>query len=88
MADVPPGWEARSKPPTLFRRFEFARYADTRAFLDALAKLAEETGVHPQSINFGTTYVNVTLEAADGEALGDAECAIAVRVAALAAPGA
>lgn len=88
MADIPAGWEARSKPPTLFRRFEFSRYADTRAFLDALAKIAEETGVHPQSINFGTTYVNVTLEAIDGEAVGDAECGIALRIDALSTAGA
>ena len=80
MGDLPQGWETRGKPPTLFRRFEFERYADTRAFLDALAALAEETGIHPQNINFGTTYVNITLEAADGVTLTEADYALAARI--------
>lgn len=81
---VPEGWEARGRPPTLFRRFEFARYRDTRNFLDALAALAEETGLHPQNINFGATYVNITIEAGDGEALSAAEYAFAARITTLA----
>lgn len=80
MGELPEGWEARGKPPTLFRRFEFERYAGTRAFLDALAALSEETGVHPQNINFGSTYVNVTLEAADGVALTGDDHALAARI--------
>jgi 4a-hydroxytetrahydrobiopterin dehydratase len=62
--ELPEGWEGRGKPPTLFRRFEFSRYSETRAFLDALAALAERSARHPQNLNFGTTYVNVTIEAA------------------------
>lgn len=84
--DLPEGWEARGRPPTLFRRFEFDRYADTRRFLDALAALAEETGLHPQNINFGTTYVNVTLEAGEGGALTEVEYRFALRINALFAP--
>ena len=80
MADLPEAWEARGKPPTLFRRFEFERYNGTRAFLDALAALSEETGRHPQNINFGTTYVNITLEAAEGGELGQAEMDLAARI--------
>lgn len=80
MAEAPAGWELRGKPPILFRRFEFARYGEIRDFLDALAALSEETGMHPQNINFGTTYVNVTLEAADGAVLGDAEYGLADRI--------
>lgn len=80
MADVPDGWEARGKPPTLFRRFGFDRYSETRAFLDALAALTEETGIHPQNINFGTTYVNLTLEAAAGGEPGAADYALAERI--------
>ncbi|MCX7898368.1 MAG: 4a-hydroxytetrahydrobiopterin dehydratase [Rhodocyclaceae bacterium] len=81
--ELPPGWEAREKPPTLFRRFEFARYSETRAFLDALATLAESYGRHPQNINFGVTYVNVTLEAIAGE-LTSADCEYANAINALA----
>lgn len=83
MTDLPPGWESRGKPPTLFRRFAFGGYSETRAFLDALAALSEETGIHPQNINFGTTYVNVTLEAVEGATLTEAEAAFARRVDAL-----
>jgi pterin-4a-carbinolamine dehydratase len=83
MTDRPEGWEARGKPPSLFRRFEFTRYSETRDFLDALAAVTEETGVHPQNINFGTTYVNITLEAADGEELGESEWSLASRINAL-----
>ncbi len=83
MLEMPSGWEARGKPPTLFRRFSFGSYGETRNFLDALAGLSEETGIHPQNINFGTTYANVTLEAADGESLSEADVVFAQRVDAL-----
>ena len=84
MADVWEGWERRDRPPTLFRRFTFERYAQTRDFLDALAAAGEACGLHPQNINFGTTYVNVTLEAADSSALSGAHEAFARQIAALA----
>lgn len=80
MADVPEGWEVRGKPPALLRRFVFERYADTRTFLDALAALAEKAGVHPQNISFGSTYVNITLEAVDGTALAEAEYMMAAQI--------
>ena len=80
MAKLPAGWETRGKPPNLFRRFEFERYGATRDFLDAVAALTEELGMHPQNINFSTTYVNVTLEAVDGVALSEAEYAFAARI--------
>ena len=80
MAEPVNGWEARGKPPTLFKRFEFARYAETRAFLDALAELAEQVGTHPQNINFGSTYANITLEAGNGESLTETEYALARRI--------
>ena len=83
MAEAPEGWELRGKPPILFRRFGFARYGEIRAFLDAVATLSEETGMHPQNINFGTTYVNITLEAAEGAVMSEAEFALAARINAL-----
>jgi pterin-4a-carbinolamine dehydratase len=87
MTDDFHGWERRDKPPTLFRRFAFADYAQTRAFLDALSTLSEEMQRHPQNINFGTTYVNVTLEAADGTALSAEDEQFARRIAAQAESG-
>lgn len=86
MIDVPEGWEARGKPATLFRRFVFAGYSETRAFLDGLAGLSEEFGMHPQNINFGASYVNVTLEGAEGGELGAAELSMATRINALIVP--
>lgn len=85
-ASLPEGWEERGRPPTLFRRFEFGRYGETRDFLDALAALTEELGLHPQNINFGSTYVNITLEASEGGAPGEAERVFAARVNALYVP--
>ena len=84
--ELPTGWELRGRPPALFRRFEFGGYPQTRAFLDALADLSEEVGVHPQNINFGTTYANITLEAADGAEPGADEYALAARINALQGP--
>ena len=81
------GWESRGKPPTLFKRFTFERYGQTRDFLDALAALSEECGVHPQNINFAATYVNVTLEGRDGGELADSDFALAARIDALASGG-
>jgi 4a-hydroxytetrahydrobiopterin dehydratase len=86
MAELPEGWEARGKPLALFRRFEFERYGATRDFLDALAALTEETGMHPQNINFGTTYVNITLEGAAGSEPGEQERILAQRINALSKP--
>lgn len=83
MTDLPDGWEARGRPLALFKRFEFERYGETRVFLDDLAALTEELGVHPQNINFGTTYVNITLESADGGDPGVTELTLASRINAL-----
>lgn len=65
MSVTPPdGWTTSSAgPATWFKRFEFSDYARLRRFLDDMAALAEETGVHPDNIGFGRNYVNVTLEA-------------------------
>jgi pterin-4a-carbinolamine dehydratase len=83
MAEIPAGWEARGKPPMLFRRFSFERYSQTRAFLDALAVLSDEVGLHPQNINFASTYVNITLEPGESGELGEAELGLAERINAL-----
>lgn len=82
--EVPAGWESRGTQRLLFRRFVFERYAQTRDFVDALSALTEREGVHPQNINFGSTYVNVTL---DPQSDGTMDCALAERINALLAPG-
>lgn len=83
--DTPPGWEEQSRPPGLFRRFEFDGYAQTRAFLDGAAALSETAGIHPD-LSFGRTYVNVTVRPReDGTAVGTAERRLAARLSGLAA---
>lgn len=84
MTDLLDGWERRDKPATLARRFTFNGYAQTRAFLAALAQLSEALGRHPQNISFGTTYANITLEAEDGEGFSESDRQFAARIAALA----
>lgn len=77
------GWQHHERPPSLFRRFEFADYATTRAFLDRLAELSKETGRYPD-IGFSKTYANVTVHAEDATAITDDDIMFANRVAALA----
>lgn len=85
MTTPPEGWEARGRPPSWFRRFTFAKYAETRDFLDDLAALSEELGLHPQNINFATTHANITIEGVDQQEPGAAEYAFALKINALAA---
>ena len=83
MSDYIGEWETRGKTQTLFRRFNFERYAQTRDFMDALSELAQADGVHPQNINFSSTYVNVTLDPTDS---GLANHSLAQRIDALYKP--
>ncbi len=85
-ASVPEGWREVPTPPSLFRRFQFDSYRDTRAFLERLAGLSEETGLYPD-LGFGTTHVNVTLYGQGGQAPGADEVNFASRASALAMPG-
>lgn len=80
MSDLSPTWESRAGVQTLFRRFAFERYAQTRQFMDALSALVLADGMHPQNINFSSTYVNVTLDPTDS---GLANHALAQRIDAL-----
>ncbi|MCS6876659.1 MAG: 4a-hydroxytetrahydrobiopterin dehydratase [Geminicoccaceae bacterium] len=82
--DEPQGWQRIGRQRSLFRRFEFAAYAETRLFLERLAALSERTGIYPD-LSFGTKHVNVTVHGASGEP-GEAEVAFALEVARLARP--
>lgn len=55
-------WESRKGSAVLSRRFAFDAYRQTRDFLDRLAEFSQASGKHPNTINFGTTYVNLTIE--------------------------
>lgn len=85
MADTPKGWECRGTQATLFRRFAFERFGQTRDFIDAVSALAQAGGVHPQNLNFGSTYANVTL---DANAAGEVDVELAERINALYQPAA
>ncbi|MCX8100275.1 MAG: 4a-hydroxytetrahydrobiopterin dehydratase [Geminicoccaceae bacterium] len=78
------GWERIGRSGSLFRRFEFQAYAETRLFLERLAALSERTGIHPD-LSFGTKHVNVTVHGAQG-APGEGEFAFAEEAARLARP--
>ncbi len=79
---TPTGWKQVAKPASLFCRFEFANYSETRAFLDALAEISEETGLFPD-LGFGTSHVNVTIHCANGTAADLAETEFARRASSL-----
>ncbi len=78
----PDGWRLVERPLSLFRRFQFQSYSETRAFLDRLAALSEETDLYPD-LGFGTKHVNVTIHAFSG-GLGERESNFASRAAELA----
>ncbi len=82
--EVPPGWTLVQRPPALFRRFEFASYAQTRGFLDALATLSERTGLYPD-LSFGPRHVNVTIHG-DAGPPGEQAYEYALSASAAAAP--
>lgn len=83
----PEGWKTIERPPSVFRRFEFASYADTRDFLDRLAELSKSTGLFPD-LGFGKTHVNVTVHGADTKAMDAAEIEFAANTSALFEAGA
>lgn len=85
MSDDPgsaPGWTHSERPASLFCRFEFSAYAETRAFLDRLAELSKETGEYPD-IGFGKTHANITINARNAQAIGPEDVAFARRISAI-----
>ena len=78
----PEGWTEVERPPSLHRRFEFADYSETRAFLDRLASLSKEAGLYPD-LSFTRTRVTVTVYGSSGTAVGAAEREFAARAEAI-----
>ena len=81
--ELPDGWRPVTSPPSLFRRYEFASYAQTREFLDRLSVLSEEMRLFPD-LGFSKTYVNVTIHGTGGEMPAGAAIEFASRAASLA----
>lgn len=59
---------------TLNWRFDFGSYGETRRFLDQLADVSKHENFYP-NINFGKTYVNISIDAEGQTALGEREAA-------------
>ena len=72
--------------PSLNRRFEFASYAVMRHFLDQLADLSKREDYYP-NVNFGKTYVNVSIEGEGQAALIERKSTFVSEMEALAAVG-
>ena len=75
-----------ARQPPLNWRFEFATYGATRVFLDLLADLSKREDYYP-NLNFGKTYVNVSMDAESQAALGERADAFVEEMKALAARG-
>lgn len=58
-------WQERKRPNRLEKRYEFASYDALRDFLDAAADLSEREDYYPD-MGFGRDYVNVTIQADEG----------------------
>ena len=65
-------------------RYEFASYDETRRFLDQLADLSKRENFYP-NMNFGKTYVNISIDAEGQTALGAREDAFVEEMKAYAA---
>lgn len=83
---APEHWQLTGRPPSLFRRFQFGSYAETRGFLDRLSSLSEASGYYPD-IGFATNHANITIHPRDGKALSADDVDFAQRTSALAVPG-
>ncbi len=79
-------WQMQTEPALLSRRFDFAVYADTRRFLDALAALSLRTGCYPD-LTFSPTRVHLRI-VPRAAALSEDEIGFAAEADILAQPGA
>ena len=61
------GWQVESEVPELRKRFKFASFADTIAFLNRMAELAESEGHHPDfCVRYTNLDVSLTTHAVGG----------------------
>ena len=69
LAEVP-GWALRAEtghPPQITKRFEFADFLGSMAFVDKMAALAEEEGHHPDfCVHYSRIDVTLWTHAAGG----------------------
>ena len=63
----------------LFRRFEFANFVDSLAFVNKVGDLAEKAGHHPD-ISFGWGYAEITLFTHSENAITDKDKSLALKI--------
>lgn len=68
------GWE--SKGEAIAKRFEFADFAASLAFVNAVGEIAEEADHHPD-ITFGWGYAEIALTTHDRGGVTDVDIALA-----------
>ena len=71
------GWTAEDK--ILKRRFSFANFAESLAFVNAVGALAEAADHHPD-ITFGWGYAELALTTHDRGGITDVDIALAARI--------
>ena len=70
------GWQLKSNPDALYKRFEFKNFYHTMGFVNALAYIANREHHHPD-LHVGYNYceINWTTHALKGLSMNDFICA-------------
>jgi len=76
MPQLSSGWEIKTNPDRLVKRFQFKNFYHTMGFVNALAYVANQENHHPD-LNVGYNYceVNWTTHALKGLSMNDLICA-------------
>lgn len=75
-----PGWTWQPGDSFIERRFSFARYAQTLAFVNAVAQLAEQADHHPEMVvRYSQCWVRFSTHEPPGISALDFSCALAVQ---------
>jgi 4a-hydroxytetrahydrobiopterin dehydratase len=76
MRALHPDWQLAESGKTISRNFEFAGFARTIAFANAVAWVATSEGHHPvMTVSYGSCLVSYTTNAIDGLSDNDFICA-------------
>jgi 4a-hydroxytetrahydrobiopterin dehydratase len=74
-----PGWQADPEAKLIARRFAFANFYQTMAFVDAVAEIAHAQDHHPEMlVGYDACTVSWTTHSRGGLTLNDAICAAQV----------
>jgi len=77
--DTPPGWQRKTGPDAIARKFEFKDFSAAFAFMTRVALLAEKMDHHPEWSNvYNKVEVTLTTHDAGGVTAKDIEMAEAM----------